>query len=174
MEPAVVESASHRLPLVNRLRRRRPYVVLAVGGITLLSTAGVALGLWAASGSGSGGAGALTAQSITVNAVPSPTADLFPGSSGALQFELSNPNPYPVNLTSVVYGAVTSSDQANCAASYLTTATDGALASLIGLTAAAIDTPASIPAAVTLAANAPDGCQGVTFTVAVTLTGAQV
>jgi hypothetical protein len=169
----VVELPGTRLTrVVDRLRRRRLIVVLMIVG-TVLSSAGVALGLWPASGSGSGSTGALTAQSITVNAAPSPTADLFPGSVGALQFELSNPNPYPVSLTSVVYGAVTSSNQAACPASHLTTAADGVLGTPINLAANATATAASISGAITLAVLAPSGCQGVTFTVAVTLSGTQ-
>ena len=158
---------------VEQVRRRRLYVVLTIGGV-VLSSAGVALGLWAASGAGSGGAAALTAQTLTVNAAPSPSADLFPGASGALQFELSNPNPYPVSLTAVAYGAVTSSNEASCPATNLTPAADGNLASPISLSANAVDTAATIANAITLSSAAPDGCQGVTFTVAVTLTGSQV
>lgn len=170
----MAEGMHNRFHWVERIRRRRLYVVATVGGVVILSSAGVALGLWAASGTGNGGAAALSAQLITVNAAPSPTADLFPGSSGALQFELSNPNPYPVSLTSVTYGAVTSSNEGNCPAANLTTAASGVLASPISLSANASAATASIASAITLSASAPDGCQGVTFTVAVTLSGSQV
>lgn len=162
------------MPLLERLRRRRPLVMVVVGLITFVSTAGVAVALWSASGTGNGGAKALTAQALTVTAASTPTADLFPGASGDLQFTVTNPNPYPISLTAVDYGAVTSSDQANCPAANLTTAADGNLASPIALNANAVNTPATIADAITLDTNAPDGCQGVTFTVAITLTGAQV
>ena len=100
------------MPLLERLRRRRPLVMVVVGTITFVSTAGVAVALWSASGTGNGGAKALTAQALTVTAASTPTADLFPGASGDLQFTVTNPNPYPISLTAVDYGAVTSSDQA--------------------------------------------------------------
>lgn len=162
------------MPLLERLRRRRPLVMVVVGLITFVSTAGVAVALWSATGSGNGGAKALTAQALTITAAGAPTADLFPGASGDLQFTVTNPNPYPISLTDVDYGAVTSSDQANCPAANLTTAADGSLAAPIALNANAVNTPATIADAITLDVNAPDGCQGVTFTVAITLTGTQV
>ena len=155
-------------------RRRRRGLLLLLGSILAVSVAGgIAFALWSTSGTGSGSAKAITAQTLTVTAAASPTADLFPGASGALQFTVANPNPYPVSLTSISYGSVTSSDQANCPASNLTLGAGGALGTPISVPASGTSGAVSVPSAVTLAVSAPNGCQGVTFTVAVTLTGTQ-
>jgi hypothetical protein len=156
-----------------RRQRRRVFVLLFGSVLSIFLGIIVGIALWAASGSGPGSAKVVTAQTLTVTAAVSPTADLFPGGSGALQFSVANPNPYPVTLTSIAYGAVTSGDQANCPASNLTPAGGGALGTPIAIPANGSSGAVSVPAAVTLSVNAPNGCQGVTLTVAVTLTGSQ-
>jgi hypothetical protein len=131
----------------------------------------VAYALWTASGSGSGSAKAITAQTITVNASTG-AADLYPGfTGGKVFFTLTNPNPYAVTMTNMTSGAITSSDPANCPSTNITVAN----ASGLTLAAAANSTTGqlSIPNVVSMASSAPDGCQGVTFTVALTLTGTQ-
>jgi hypothetical protein len=156
-----------------RRRRRRGLILVVASVLAIVLAGGVAIALWSASGSGSGTTKAITAQTLTVTAAATPTADLFPGASGALQFTVTNPNPYPVSMTSISYGSVTSSDQANCPASNLTLAAGGALGTPISVPASSTSGAASVPSAATLGVSAPNGCQGVTFTVAVTLTGTQ-
>jgi D-arabinose 1-dehydrogenase-like Zn-dependent alcohol dehydrogenase len=90
-----------------------------------------------------------------------------------LQFTVANPNPYSVSMTSVTYGTVTSSDQTNCPASNLTTAANGPLGTPISVPGSGSSGAVSVPSGVTLAVSAPSACQGVTFTVAVTLSGTQ-
>jgi hypothetical protein len=156
-----------------RRRRRRGLILVVASVLAIVLAGGVAIALWSASGSGSGTTKAITAQTLTVTAAATPTADLFPGASGALQFTVTNPNPYPVSMTAISYGSVTSSDQANCPASNLTLGAGGALGTPISVPASGTSGAASVPSAATLAVSAPNGCQGVTFTVAVTLTGTQ-
>jgi hypothetical protein len=145
----------------------------AVVGLVVAALIGgsMAYALWTANGTGSGSAKALTAQQITVNASTG-TADLYPGfTGGKVFFTLTNPNPYAVTMTNMTSGAITSSDPTNCPASNVTVGT----ASGLSLAAAANSTSAqqSISNVVSMAAGAPDGCQGVTFTVALTLSGTQ-
>ncbi len=158
---------------VERDRRRRMVVVVFGILAAIAIPAGLGIALWSSDGSGSASAKALTAEDLTVTAAPSPTAALYPGASAALQFSVTNPNPYAVTFTSVAYGTVTSSDDSNCPASNLTPAADGALGTPISVAASGSSGAVSIPSAVTLASGAPNGCQGVTFTVAVTLSGSQ-
>jgi hypothetical protein len=148
-------------------------VIIGLALASVVLGAGIVFATWTALGSGSGNDQAVTAQTLTVTAASSPTADLFPGGSGALQFTLANANPYAVTFTSVTYGSVTSSDPVDCPASNVTTAASGSLSSSIPVTAHATSMSASISAALTMASSAPNGCQGVTFTVPVTLTGSQ-
>lgn len=153
----------------NLLTNKLAVVGMAVG-VTIGGT--MAYAYWSADGSGSGGAQAITAQSLTV-AASSGTADLYPGFTGGdLFFTVSNPNPYPVSFTSMSPGTVTSSDQANCPASNVTVASATGLS--IGAAANASNVARSIADVVSLSSTAPSACQGVTFTVELTLTGTSV
>ena len=152
--------------------RRVLTVALGMGAALVM---GVAFALWTQTGTGSGSAKAIQASpsTVTVDTAAATTgADLYPGFTGGdLYLQVNNPNPYPVRFTDVDAKTVTSSNEAACPASNIT------LADKSGLT---IDLPAnsgavskSVADVVTLAGSAPDGCQGVSFTVAVALTGTQ-
>jgi hypothetical protein len=148
--------------------RKKKVVIGIVTVITL--GAGAAAALWSANGSGSGTARSVNAQTITVTAATG-AADLYPGFNGGdVHFTLSNPNPYPVTFTSMTPGAITSSDPA-CAVTNITVAAPTGLS--IPVLAGATNVAASIPNVVTMDSAAPDGCQGVSFTIALTLTGIQ-
>lgn len=149
----------------------RRVLMVAFGAGTALAL-GVAVAMWSQTGTGSGSAKALDAAPSVVTAGTA-TADLYPGfTQGDVYFKVTNPNPYPVRFTSMTAGTVTSSDPTNCPASNVTVA---------GKTGLTIDIPANTSTAVdstiadvvSMASGAPDGCQGKTFTVAVTLTGSQ-
>ena len=153
-----------------KMKATRKVAVVAVAGLVLVA-AGTAYALWSSTGSGPGRAQALTAQTVTVTAATG-TADLYPGfADGDVHFTLTNPNPYPVTFTSMAAGTITSSNQAACAASLLTVDPAAGLSLAVG--ANATTGPQSIADVVTLDALAPDGCQGVAFTIQLTLTGAQ-
>jgi hypothetical protein len=144
---------------------------VAVAGVGVGAVIGgtMAYALWSANGSGSGNAKALSAQSITVTAATG-AADLYPGfTQGDVFFTVTNTNPYPVTFTGMSTGTITSSAP-GCAASNISVATP-----TISVTAAVGDTNVakSIPDVVTMISGAPDGCQGVTFTIPLTLTGSQ-
>jgi hypothetical protein len=143
---------------------------LAIGSLIV----GVAFATWSSTGSGSATAKASsgTASAVTTDAAGA-VADLYPGFTGGdLYFKIDNPNPYPVRFTTMTPGTVTSGDPTNCASSKVTAV------SKTGLT---IDVPAntttpvskSVADAVSMDATALDGCKGVTFTIAVTLSGSQ-
>jgi hypothetical protein len=142
------------------------FVVVAVG-----ATFGSAAALWTSTATGSGNAKALSAVNATVNATTG-AADLYPGSAGKVFFTLTNTNPYAITYTGMTPGTITSSDPTNCPASNLTADSETGLSLAVG--ANTTSATLSITDAVHLAAAAPDGCQGVVFTVALTLTGSQV
>ena len=153
-----------------KFTKPKKLIITAVVGAAAL-TAGAAFALWSASGSGSGSAKALTAQSITVTASTG-AADLYPGfTQGKVSFTMANTNPYPVTFTSMTPGTITSSDPVGCPTANVTVASASGLSLLVPANATA--TPGSVPNVVTLATAAPDGCQGVVFTVALTLSGSQ-
>ena len=148
-----------------------PKVAAGVIGVVFTLMAGIAFAAWTADGTGSANARARTASTITVNAVAG-TADLYPGfTDGDLHFTLTNANPYPVTFTAMTPGAITSCSPGSCPASNLTVDTASSLS--LSVAANATSGAQSIADVVNLASTAPDGCQGVNLTVAVTLTGSQ-
>jgi len=152
------------------MSRRRAFVAMAIVGV-IVTGGGIAAALWSANGSGPGQAKALSAQSLTVTAATG-AADLYPGFTGGdVFFTITNPNPYPVTFTSMTAGTVTSSNPAACPSANVSVAN----ASGLSLAAAASSTSGtqSIANVVTMAAGAPDGCQGATFTINLTLSGSQ-
>lgn len=137
----------------------------------MLTGGGIAAALWSANGSGSGQAKALTAQSLTVTAATG-AADLYPGFTGGdVFFTVTNPNPYPVTFTSMTPGTVTSSNPTGCPTTNLSVLSASGLSIAVG--ANTTSATQSIANVVTLAAGAPDACQGVTFSIALTLSGSQ-
>jgi hypothetical protein len=153
----------------------------AVGGAVLavLLCAGVVFGLWSAQGTGSGRAQATTAVTATVNPVnctPSPACiDLYPGfTNGDLYFTITNSNPYAITFTGMAAGAITvdAGHAADCPASSITV--DSPVTGL-SLVAPASSTTAqlSIADVVNMISGAPDGCQGASFDIVLTLTGTQ-
>ena len=145
--------------------------IAAIGAAVTLIGGGAAFATWSAGGTGPSQARALTAQAITVTSATA-TADLFPGfSNGDLSFSLTNPNPYPVTLTAMTPGAVTSSNPTACPASNITVSAASGLSLAVG--AGATATGQTIADVVSMANAAPDGCQGVTFTITLSLSGAQ-
>jgi hypothetical protein len=126
---------------------RKSRLITAGIAILALGAVGLVYAAWTTNGSGSGYAKAGSSQALTtIDVSASTTADLYPGTDGDVVLEVSNPNPYPVRVT----------DEH-------------------GLT---IDIPASGSTQATLAnaahmSNASQtGCQGATFTIPVSLTGA--
>jgi hypothetical protein len=154
---------------VSFTKSKRVVAGLIIGAAAV--TGGAAVAMWSSTGSGSGNAKALSAVSITVTAATG-TADLYPGfTQGDVSFTSANPNPYPVTFTSMTSGSITSSDQTNCPASNVTVT--GATGLSLLVPAGATSQAGTISNVATMNALAPDGCQGVVFTIGLTLTGAQ-
>ena len=152
------------------IRRKKIGAIAAFTALT--AGGGVAWGLWSANGTGSGRTTALTAVSVTVTAAAGP-ASLYPGATdGDITFTLTNPNPYPVQLTTMTPGAITSSNAGACPVTNVSVA--GATGLAINVAGGATSATQTISNVVSMIAAAPDGCQGVQFTIALTLSGAQV
>lgn len=149
---------------------RKQRILAVITAVAIVVGGGVAYATWTATGSGSGAAKATTSAALTVSAGTT-TADLYPGfTQGDVFMTVSNPNPYPVNITSLTPGAITTSAP-GCVASNITVATPTGLS--IPVAANATNVAVTVPNIVTMILAAPDACQGVTFTIAVTLTGTQ-
>lgn len=158
----------------------RVLVVLAALGTVL--GGGVAWAAWTASGTGSAGAQAVVPVTLTVTG-GTPTATLYPlpgvGSYpvvtpavGTVWFSTTNPNPYPVAFTQATFGAVTVTPAAGrtCASANVTVPVATRALSLTVAPGQTV-TGVAVPSVLSMLTTAPDGCQGASVTVAVTLTG---
>jgi hypothetical protein len=102
------------------------------------------------------------------------TAQLLPGRSGAASFALHNSNPFGAVFDQVDPGATVVSDNASlCASDYVSIAQTlpYTFSPAVTVSPGGTSGAQSVPNIVKLAANAPSACQGVTFTVTMTLSG---
>jgi hypothetical protein len=185
MDVHEISSTRMETTMWTRLRRR----VGVVLGVTLLLTGGgVAIASWTATGTGQGSARAASVTGLVVGA-GSPVGALYPlpadttpatgygsGTVGSVAATVTNPNPFPVTITSATVGSATASPVGGrtCATGSVlpTTTTPISLNPPVTLAADSAPTPVTVPGAVYMVATAEDGCQGATFSIPVTLTGA--
>jgi hypothetical protein len=152
-------------------RRRLRRITAASVFLGMLAAGSIAYAVWTASGTGAGYAQARTAQALsTLDASADTAADLYPGATGDVKLRIDNPNPYPVEVTSVTgTGAITSDQGVACDAS-----TGVTFADQTGLT---LSVPAggsalfTLNGAVSMTNASDDSCQGAIFTIPVSLSG---
>jgi hypothetical protein len=167
------------------LRRR---VGVVAGVFVLLFGGSVAVASWTATGTGQGSARAASVSGLVVTA-GSPLGALYPlpadttpatgygsGTVGSVSTTVANPNPFPVTITSATVGSVTSSALGGrtCAAGSVlpTSSAPIALSPPVTLAAGSAPTAVTVPGALYMVSTAEDGCQGASFSVPVTVTGA--
>lgn len=158
---------------MRRVLKGRKLLVVATMAATLV-TAGLVFAAWTTSGGGSGYAKAGSAQTLTtVDASASTSATLYPGATGNVVIRISNPNSYPVRVTSVSLNGTNGSIAADGGHSGCTT-TGVSFANQTGLSvdvAANGTADATLTGAVSMSNASVDGCQGATFTIPVTVSG---
>jgi hypothetical protein len=139
--------------------------LVAIGAGTVLGGPGASA--WRApAGLAPSGAGPEPAP-VTVIAGDGP-ADLYPGFDGGdVTIRLKNPNPYPMVFSSVTPGRIDSTDPAACPAASITVRAAGGLALFVA--GDATSAPLTIPDVVSMSPDAPAGCQGAGFTIALTV-----
>lgn len=148
---------------------------VSMASVASLGLASVAYAYWNANASGTAATKAVTAQALTVQAVAAPVAELFPGLLGGLQFTVTNPNPYGVSLTGWSLGTITSSDPTNCPVSNVSLpVSTGTLGTAVSVPAHGTSSAVTLPGVLQMITNAANGCQGVSFNVALSLSGTQV
>jgi hypothetical protein len=151
---------------------------LIFAAVTVMALGIVSLGYaaWTSSGNGSGFAQASTAKALTSLSVSATSASLYPGATADLQLNLNNPNPYPVKVTDVTGNGAITAD-----AAHATCGQDAQHPTGVSYTDQHnlnITVPANSSTQVALSnsiamTNASDNsCQGATFTVPVSLSGA--
>jgi hypothetical protein len=149
---------------------------LIVTGMVLTAAigGGVAYAAWSVTGSGSGAAGAAVASTLTITQVTPAVGTLYPGGPAAsVDFTVNNPNPFPVNLTGISYGTPTSANTTACPNNNVSI--DSNAPTAINITVAAnSSSPTEVaPSVLDMAHTAPNGCQGMSFSVPLTATGTQ-
>jgi hypothetical protein len=167
---------------VNAMKRvvsRRALIGLTAC-LAVLAVAGLVFAAWLTSGSGSGYAKAGSSQALsTVDASASTSATLYPGVTGDVTITVSNPNPFPVRVTSVSLNGTNAdiapdSGHASCSPTGV---------SFTNQTGLSIDVPAqsggtngtataTLTGAASMSNASANGCQGATFTIPVNLSGA--
>jgi hypothetical protein len=150
-----------------RSTARRALVVLSA--LLALSVVGVAFASWLATGSGSATARATTAQELTTSTATT-AATLYPGATGDAVIRVSNPNPYPVRVTTITgNGAITSDKGAACnAATGVSFSNQSELSLDVAAGASATFT---LTGAVSMNNSSHNSCQGAVFTIPVLLEG---
>jgi hypothetical protein len=154
-----------------RISRKRKLIVIAGVLVLAIVAVGVGLGAWSLGGSGNGAAKATTASNVTLaDATAFTSADLYPGATGNLKLRVTNPNPFPVRITTVSgNGTITSDKGAACDASTGVTFTNQTGLTL-DLAAGATGT-LTVPSSVSMSNASDNSCQGAVFTVPVSITG---
>ncbi|MDT7785902.1 MAG: hypothetical protein QOF58_4321 [Pseudonocardiales bacterium] len=143
--------------LVRRRYVRRGVIVFAV--MTAALGSGVAYAAWTSSGSGSATTKAGTAQAPVVSGGAVTTGLLYPGGTGDAVVTVSNPNPYPVIVTSV-----SPNGAATCSVTFTQRSPGTALAANGGPVAI------TLSGAVALGSNAANTCQGASIDIPVLVT----
>lgn len=159
--------------LASKKRKLTVAAILAVAATAI----GVAFAAWTTGGSGSGQAQAGSATSMTISA-GTPGSSLYPTASSDVAATISNPNPYKVHVSSIALGAVSvdaghsgcnlgsvtvTSPQDNSGSGWDVPAKSGGVNGSLNV---------DLTNAISMSNAANDSCQGATFTVALTATGA--
>jgi hypothetical protein len=147
--------------------------VILVAALAIAATAiGVAIAAWTTGGSGSGQAQAGTAQNLTISA-GTPSTSLYPGASADVAATVNNPNPYPVHVSSIALGAVTAdAGHSGCNVSSVSVTSPQTNSGAGWNVAAGGSANVDLANAISMDNTSNDSCQGATFTVALTATGA--
>ena len=89
---------------------------LIFGAVTVMVLGIVSLGYaaWTSSGGGTGFAKAASAQNLTTASLTgTTTATLYPGATGDLVVNVTNPNSYPIKVTSVTGNGTIAADSSH-------------------------------------------------------------
>ena len=145
--------------------RRKLTLLGAVMALFLLGS--VVFAAWLVTGNGNGAAQATSAASLVVTPGTT-TGDLSPGSSGAVEVNVENPNPFAVTVTSIAGNGAATSTVPACNAS---TGVSFTAPSTTGQVIAAGATANLTLAGAASMSNASDNaCQGQTLSIPLSVT----
>jgi hypothetical protein len=163
------------------MKRRVSRKLAVLTTVAAMSAVALVYAAWTTNGGGSGYAKAGTAEALTtVDVSASTTATLYPGGpAGDVLIKVSNPNPYPVKVTGVALNG-SNADIAADAGHASCTPTGVSFTNQTGLTISVPaksggtngETQATLSGAASMSNASVNGCQGATFTIPVTISGA--
>ncbi|MDI6099650.1 hypothetical protein QLQ12_13690 [Actinoplanes sp. NEAU-A12] len=124
---------------------------------------GAAWAVWSLTGTGSAEATAGSVATLTVTGAS--TTALVPGAVTDVTLSVTNPNKFPVKITSITFSGF-GSDKAGCAGTNVEQTAALVPAGLIvpAATGSPSVTPVDFPASLKMIANAANECQGAKFT----------
>jgi hypothetical protein len=156
--------------VLNGSRKRN--TIAGVMTVLVLGVVGLVYAAWTTNGSGSGYAKAGTSQALTtIDVSASTTATLYPGATGNVLLKVNNPNSYPVRVTAVTGNGAVTADSGHAACVTTGVTFTDQLAQTIDI-AASSQTQVTLTGAAKMSNASDNGCQGATFTIPVSLTGA--
>jgi hypothetical protein len=153
------------------MRIKKVWIAAAVAPAVVVVATGIALAAWSVSGSGSGTASAASPQGLVIAGVTPAVGTLFPGGPAApVDLTIDNPNPYPVNVTSITWGTPSSPNTVECSSNEISIDAGASPSSTVNFTIAANTTSPTevIPGVVDMASTAPSTCANLNFTIPVT------
>ena len=155
------------------MRRQVSRKAAVVTTVLAFATVGLVYAAWTTNGTGSGYAKAGTAQALsTVDVSASTSATLYPGGpAGDALIRISNPNSYPVTVTGVAgNGAITpDAGHSGCTTTGVTFTDQTGLNISVAANSSAT---ATLSGAASMSNASLNACQGATFTIPVTISGA--
>jgi hypothetical protein len=151
-------------------RRAVTLVAATTAALAFGLSGGGAYAYFTSHGTGTGHASTGNLQTATIASVGSVTTQLLPGGSGDVAFNVANPNSFSVTLVGVSgNGAITvDAGHSGCTPSGNVTFTNQT--PNLTITANQSAFPVDLVGSISMAASAPNACQGATFAVPLTLT----
>ena len=143
--------------------RRKLTLLGAVMALFLLGS--VVFAAWLVTGNGNGAAQATTAANLIVTPGTT-TADLYPGTTGAVRVNVNNPNPFGVTITSIAANGAVTTTAPGCTTTGVTFTAPTTTGQVIAAGATATLT---LPNAASMSNASDNACQGATFSVPVTV-----
>lgn len=160
------------------MRRQVSRRLAVLTTVMALAVVGLVYAAWTTNGTGSGYAKAGTAQALsTVDVSASTSATLYPGGpAGDVAIRISNPNTYPVTVTAVTGSGTITPDagHAACTTTGVTFSDQTGLSISVPAKSGGVngETQTTLAGVATMSNASVNGCQGATFTIPVTLSGA--
>jgi hypothetical protein len=149
--------------------RKIQKTALVGGTVATLMVGGVAFAAWTSTGTGTGDVTAGEAVNLGVSGAT--IGDLFPSNDVTQTVTVTNPNPYPVTLSSIQYiSTAVDSAHSGCNVSSVTAA-DTPDTSVVAAKTGGVDGSADVDVVVSMDNTAYDACQGATFTITYTAHG---